>query len=101
MAVERWRAQGVPTQLIRSLTRSGDLVQQRRGVYATKRAVEWAGTDATRLHVLRVLAARATVGHHAVASYRSAAILHHLDLLRSPPNDLVTLTLPPDKPWNR
>jgi predicted transcriptional regulator of viral defense system len=101
MAASRWNAIGVAPHLVRSLTHSGHLVRIRQGVYATKNAVEWAGTDATRLHVLRVLAVRATVGRHAVASYHSAAILHRLDLLGSPPNDIVTLTLPPDKPWNR
>jgi len=48
-----------------------------------------------------VLAARATVGRRAVASYHSAAILHRLDLLKSRPGSVVTLTLPPDKTWNR
>lgn len=101
MAAEDWHAQGVSRSLIRSLTRSGDLVRMRHGVYATKSALEWAGTDRTRLHVLRVLAIRATVGSHAVASYHSAALIHHLDLLNDPSDGTVTLTLPPDKPWNR
>lgn len=101
MAASRWNLIGVPPHLVRSLTASGDLVRMRQGVYATRVAVQWAGTDATRRHVLRVLAVRATVGHHAVASYYSAAVLHHLDLLNSPPDGTVTLTLPLDKPWNR
>jgi very-short-patch-repair endonuclease len=73
----------------------------RQGVYATRIAVQWAGTDATRRHVLRVLAVLATVGHHAVASHHSAALLHRLDLLNPPPEGSVTLTCPPGKPWNR
>ena len=73
----------------------------RHGVYATRVAVQWAGTDATRRHVLRVLAARATVGTHAVASHHSAALLHRLDLLNPPSEETVTLALPPGKPWNR
>lgn len=101
MAASRWDAIGVPRHLVRSLTASGDLVRMRQGVYATRVAVQWAGTDVTRRHVLLVVAARATVGHHAVASYHSAALLHHLDLLNSPPDGAVTLTLPPGKPWNR
>jgi predicted transcriptional regulator of viral defense system len=101
MAASRWNLIGIPPHLVRSLTASGDLVRMRHGVYATRAAVQWAGTDATRRHVLRVLAARATVGHHAVASYHSAALLHRLDLLNSLPEDTVTLTLPPDKPWKR
>lgn len=101
MAASRWNAIGVPPHLVRSLTASGDLVRMRQGVYATRVAVQWAGTDATRGHVLRVLAARATVGHHAVASHQSAALLHRLDLLNPLPEGTVTLTLPPDRPWNR
>ncbi len=42
MSPEHWRARGVSKQMISSLTRSGDLVQLRRGVYATKNAVQWA-----------------------------------------------------------
>ena len=101
MAASRWNEIGVPPHLVRSLTASGDLVRMRHGVYATRVAVQWAGTDTTRRHLLRVLAARATVGHHAVASYQSAALLHRLDLLNSPPEGTVALTLPPDRPWNR
>jgi predicted transcriptional regulator of viral defense system len=101
MTAERWRTHGVSKQLIRSLARSGDLVRVRRGVYATASAVKWAGADTARLHVIRVLAVRATVGRHAIATYHSAAILHHLTLLKSPPRDTVTVTLPPEKPWNR
>lgn len=101
MTAERLRARGISRQLIRALIRSGDLVQMRRGAYATKSAVEWAGTDVTRCHVLRVQATVVSVGKRAVASHQSAAILHHLDLLKSPPANVVTLTLPPDKPWNR
>ena len=101
MAASRWNATGVPPHLVRSLAASGDLVRMRHGVYATRVAVQWAGTDATRCHVLRVLAARATVGQHAVASYQSAALIHRLDLLNSLPEGTVTLTLAPDKPWKR
>ena len=101
MSASRWHAIGIPPHLLRSLVSSGDLVRMRHGVYATRSAVRWAGTDATRLHVLRVLAARATVGDRAVASHLSAALLHRLDLLKPPPAGAVALTLPPDKPWNR
>jgi very-short-patch-repair endonuclease len=86
---------------MRSLVRSGDLVRMRRGVYATRRAADWAEGNQTRAHVLRALAIRATVGHAAVVSYQSAALLHSLSLLDSPPIDTVMLTLPTAKPWNR
>lgn len=96
-----WRARGVSKQQIRTLTRSGDLVQLRQGVYATRTAVQWAGADQVRHHLLHVLAARATAGRDAVASYQSAAILHRLDLLESPPVSRVTLTVPPSRRWER
>jgi uncharacterized protein DUF559 len=101
MAASRWNSIGVPPHLVRSLTASGDLVRMRQGVYATRIAVQWAGTDGARRHVLQVLAARATVGDHAVASHHSAAMLHRLDLLNSRPEGTVALTLPPGRPWNR
>jgi very-short-patch-repair endonuclease len=86
---------------MRSLVRSGDLVRMRRGVYATRRAADWAEGNQTRAHVLRALAIRATVGRAAVVSYQSAALLHGLSLLDSPPIDTVVLTLPTAKSWNR
>jgi len=73
----------------------------RRGVYATKRAVDWAGDDQVRAHALRIFAVRAAVGDAAVASFHSAAILHRLDLLTPPASDTVTLTLPSTRAWNR
>jgi hypothetical protein len=101
MTARQWRVQGVSTRLFRSLTHSGDLVQMRRGVYATKSAVKWAEADLVRRHVLHVFAARATAGRDAVASYQSAAVLHRLDLLQSPPVDRVTLTVSPSRRWER
>ena len=86
---------------MRSLVRSGDLVRMRRGVYATRRAADWAEGNQTRAHVLRALAIRATVGRAAVVSYQSAALLHGLSLLDSPPIDTVMLTLPTARSWNR
>jgi predicted transcriptional regulator of viral defense system len=109
-SARQWRAKGVTPPLLRALVRDGQLVRVRHGVYATKRAVDWAGDDPARTHVLAVMAATATVGNDgtasiAVASYQSAARLHHLSLLTAPPagqgKDVVTLTLPPDKRWNR
>ncbi len=109
MSARRWQAKGVSPALMRSLIRSGQLIRMRQGVYATKRALDWAnaanrrqqpptrkphGPDPVRAHVLSVLAAMATVGGNAVASYHSAALLHRLSLLTSPPAGTVTLTLP-------
>jgi predicted transcriptional regulator of viral defense system len=101
MPARWWRAQGVTPALLRSLIRSGQLVRMRHGVYATKRALDWAAADPVRAHVLMVMAARATVGRNAVASYHSAARLHRLSLLGTPPPDHVTLTVPLARPWNR
>ena len=43
------------------------------------------------------MAVRTWVGRDAVASYHSAAVLHRLDLLESPPSETVTVTLPADR----
>jgi hypothetical protein len=101
LSAGQWRNRGVSPSLVRALLRSGDLVSLRRGVYATRNAVDWAAADPVRLHVLRLLAAQASIGRPAVASYHSAAILHRIDLLARPPEGTVTLTLPPGRPWNR
>jgi predicted transcriptional regulator of viral defense system len=100
-SAKKWHAHGVSPALLRSLVRSGHLVRMRQGVYATKRAIDWAGADPVRAHVLTVLAAKATVGRNAVASYHSAAVLHRLSLLTPPPKEAVALTVPLAKPWNR
>jgi hypothetical protein len=101
MSAKRWHAKGVSPALMRSSIRSGQLVRMRQGVYATKRAMDWAGADPVRAHVLAVLAAKATVGRSAVASYHSAALLHRLSVLKPPPEGAVALTLPSARPWNR
>jgi Protein of unknown function (DUF559) len=101
MTAGRWISHGLSRSSIRSLERGGELVQLRHGVYATRSAVHWAGSDPVRRHVLHLLAARATAGPAAVASYHSAAQLHRLDLLHSLPGDRVTLTVPPSRRWER
>jgi hypothetical protein len=101
MSARQWRDRGVPPPLMRSLIRSGQLIRMRQGAYATRRAVDWAGADPVRAHVLDVLAARATVSGNAVASYQSAAQVHRLSLLTAPPKGAVALTLPPDRKRNR
>jgi Protein of unknown function (DUF559) len=101
MSARKWRDRGVPPPLLRSLVRSGQLIRMRQGVYATKRALDWAEADPVRAQALDVLAARATVSGNAVASYQSAARLHRLSLLAEPPKGAVTLTLPPARKRNR
>jgi hypothetical protein len=95
-----WQAAGVSPKMLRTLARSGDLVRIRQGVYATRRAVDWAKDDPVRDHVLHVMAVRTWAGRDAVASYHSAATSHQLDLLKSP-GDIVTLTLPAARRWER
>jgi len=92
-----WRAAGLSSAQFRSLTRAGDLVRVRYGVYATRRAVESAAGDPRRGHALRVAVARAGVGRHAVASHQSAALLHGIDLLHQPADGAVWLTRPPGR----
>jgi very-short-patch-repair endonuclease len=74
--------------------RSGDLVQFRRGVYVTRKAVEAAQLNPRRLHALRVAAVQARVGA-AVASHHSAGRILGLDMLDPPAEETVTLTRQP------
>ena len=96
-AVREWRAAGITPAQFRSLTRAGDLVRVRHGVYATRSAVESARTEPRQGHALRVAAARACIGGTGVASHQSAALLHGIDLLQSPAENTVWLTRPPDR----
>lgn len=86
---------------MRSLLRSGDLIRVRHGVYATRPAVGWAMDDPRRRHALCVVAATRSVGLDAVASHRSAAVIHGLDLLTPAPAEVVTLTGPKSRRSNR
>ena len=95
-----WRAAGITPAQFRSLTRAGDLVRVRHGVYATRSAVESAASDPRQAHALRVAAAGAAVGRRAVASHQSAAVLHGIDLLRDPGGDAV-LADPAARPVQR
>lgn len=94
-----WRATGVTANQMRSLIRSGLLTQVRRGVYATKHAMDIAAKDPSQAHALHVAAVRVavgvTAGNDVVASHHSAALLHGLDLLKEAPGTVVALTRPP------
>ena len=63
--------------------------------------MDWANDDPVRNHVLYVMAVRTWAGRDAVASYHSAATLHRLDLLKSLPNNTVTVTLTAPRRWGR
>lgn len=87
-----WRSTGITQGQLRTLVRKGQLVQVRRGVYATQKAIATTRDNPARAHALRAAAARAATGGDAVASHHSAALIHGLELLKRPPEDIVTLT---------
>lgn len=89
-----WIQRGIPPGRLRTLIKSGDLVQLRRGSYATRSAVNWAKDNPRRTHVLHVYAAMDNVGADSVASHQSAAVMHDIDLLKDP-GQIVSLTVPP------
>ena len=76
-------------------------MRTRRGIYATKAAIEEAAADARAEHALRVRSAVAFIGGDAVACYSSAALIHGLDMLTAPPADVVTLLRPDARTRNR
>lgn len=80
---------------LHSLTKSGQLVKVRRGVYATSGVMARAETDPGLRHALDVVAVRDTRTGKGVASHHSAAQLLGLNLLKAPPAGTVTLTVPP------
>lgn len=88
-------AAGIGKSQVRFLTSTGDLVQLRRGVYATRKAVDDASKDPRRRHFLQVAAVQAVIGGDTVASHHSAARLLGLDMLDPPPEATVTVTRPP------
>ena len=89
-------AAGTSTRQIRALVRQGALVRMGRGFYAT---AELAATT-VRLgfgeHFLSAYAAIGALGPGTVASHRTAAHIHGLDLLTGP-RRIVTLTRPPGR----
>ncbi len=80
---------------MRTLVAAGQLVQLRRGAYATSGILAKAASDPGLRHALDVAAVRATRGSALVASHESAATLHGLRLLNAIPEGAVTLTIPP------
>jgi very-short-patch-repair endonuclease len=99
--VADWRSAGVTQAQLRSLVRAGDLIQYRRGVYVTRKALDAAQPNPRRLHALRVAAVRASVGD-AIASHHSAGRILGLDMLDPPAEDIVTLTRqPPQRSMTR
>ena len=98
--VAGWREAGITENGLKALVRSGSLVRVRRGVYATRPAIDYAAVNPRRGHALRVAAVGSAVGRDAVASHHSAALVHGIDLLNQPA-DTVTMTRPPAKRTSR
>jgi very-short-patch-repair endonuclease len=94
-SVADWRRAGLSNGRLRTLVAAGQLVQLRRGAYATSGILANAGSDPGLRHGLDVAAVRATRGSNLVASHESAATLRGLRLLKPAPEGTVTLTIPP------
>jgi hypothetical protein len=92
-----WRRAGIPQGRLRALIATGQLVQIRRGAYATSGVLTEAARDPSLRHALDVAAVRALRGQAGVASHQSAATMHGLRPLTTPPEGAVTLTVPPGK----
>jgi very-short-patch-repair endonuclease len=100
MTVAGWRDAGITENRLKALVRSGSLVRVRRGVYATRAAIDSAAVNPRRGHALQVAAVGSAVGRDAVASHHSAALVHGINLLKQPAGT-VTLTRPPAKRTSR
>jgi very-short-patch-repair endonuclease len=98
--VAAWRDVGISENRLKTLVRAGRLVRVRRGVYATKPAIDHAAANSRRGHALQVAAVGSAVGRDAVASHHSAALVHGINLLNQP-METVTLTRPPAKRTSR
>lgn len=92
-----WRRSGITQGRLRTLIATGQLVQIRRGAYATSKVLAEATQDPCLRHALDVAAVRALRGQNGVASHQSAAAMHGLRLLTMPSEGAVTLTVPPGK----
>lgn len=100
-SVDWWRNHGVPLAMLRALVKSGDLVRTRRGIYATRKAVEESAEGPRAKHAFLVKSAVAAVGDDAVACCSSAALIHGLDMLQDPSEGVVTLLRPGARKRNR
>jgi predicted transcriptional regulator of viral defense system len=98
--VAEWRQVGFTAAELRALVRSGELVRVWHGVYATKRAIQFGRASPAAGHATRVAAVRAATGRDGIASHRSAALIHGIDLFPDAP-DVVTLTRQSQQRRNR
>jgi hypothetical protein len=95
------KALGFTDNGIRRLIRRGELVVQRKGVYAPAGFAAKVTSDSARTHALCAAAALAGTNAECAASHWSAAIIHGLDLLGLVPADVVSLTQAPGRTGSR
>jgi hypothetical protein len=84
---------GMSRYRVSGLVAQGRLLAVRRGVYALA-DVGAAGADG-RAHALRVAAVLASCDFPVVASHRSAALIHGIDIIGKQTAEAVTVTRPP------
>jgi hypothetical protein len=89
-----WRAAGISETRLARLVRDGELIRVRRGVYATAAILARAENDPRLAHAVEVAAVTAGT-RKGIPSHHSAARMHGLDMLRTPPAETVTLTVVP------
>jgi predicted transcriptional regulator of viral defense system len=94
VTTQQLRAAGFSPGQIGRLTRRGVLTSPRRGIYVPGTVAESASVDEARTEARRVAAALAGSDLGLVASHRSAAIMHRLDLLTVSSGRVITATQP-------
>jgi very-short-patch-repair endonuclease len=87
-------AAGYSSARIRTLLKTGAIVQLSRGVYALPERAAAAAGDKAREHALLAAAAIRRIGSGVVASHQSAALIHGLAMMSVPPRGEVRLTRP-------
>ena len=90
------KAAGQSATQIETLTRSGTLVHVRSGVYARAAPAKKVLAHPTGDHLLRTAAALAAAspGPGAAASHQTAAVIHGIDLLGRPGNEVILTRTP-------
>lgn len=78
-------AAGLSQGGIKTAVAAGRIVRLRRGVYTTKRIIAAVAEDEWARHSLDAKAALSVAGDTAVAAGASAAAMHRIDMLGSPP----------------
>lgn len=86
---------GTSRTRVRRLVKAGRLLAVRRGVYTSAERAAASAVDKRRAHALQVAAVLASCDFPAVASHRSAALIHGLDLIGRHDAETVTVTRSP------